>query len=602
MSRCLSALGLAALFLGTPLIAPGQIVLRKQIRGRVAAQPDVPPPDPKVTDAKALEAAGLKADDADALLTYFRQRTLSDSDLGRIQAVIRRFNEDDFDERLKAAAEAERFGPAAVGPLRTAAEAEGDPETAYRAAETLKRLEKVPHASVALAAVRALAESKPAAAAGVLLGFLPLADDDAVADEIRKTLVAMAVRDGAAEPALVAALTDSVAVRRAAAGVALIEGGPAGSRVHIPDAYPKVREAARVEKDADTRFQLVYSLLTVSREKEAVGALIDLLPDLPRGRLWQAEDYLLQLAGKDAPKAQFGRSWESVTAARDAWAGWWTAAAPATDLAAFRYEPRITGRTLIVLMDLRFGNPGAVVELGPDMKERWKIPGLSLPMDAQMLPDGTVAIAEQGGSRVTIRNTQGRVVSTRTVGGRNRVHGEPQQIQVLPDGNLLVVCRNTIVEYKKDADEEVMRYVRNQHDIAAARRLPDGSTAVMLVNGPNYCLFLDGKGFEQADRKLKTGMPYYQGGMDVPGKDRLLVTEMSQVVEYDLTTNKSVWKKQANQARSVQRLPNGNTLLVESGGTLSGRMVEVTPDGEEVWTFQPSGKLGGLTVSRAYRQ
>jgi len=93
-------------------------------------------------DEKALEAAGLKSDDTAGLLNYLRQRTLSDTDLTKIQAVIRRLGADDFEERLKAAREVESFGPAAVGPLRTASQSDPDYEVLYRAGECLKRMGK----------------------------------------------------------------------------------------------------------------------------------------------------------------------------------------------------------------------------------------------------------------------------------------------------------------------------------------------------------------------------------------------------------------------------------------------------------------------------
>src|SRR5205085_3433295 len=143
------------------------------------------------------------------------------------------------------------FGPAAIAPLRAASQSDADPEVAYRAGETLKRMESVSHTAVALATVRALAKLKPPEAPQALLGYLPLADTTAVEDEIRHALLGMAVRDGKPEPALVAALTDPAPVRRGAAAVALIEGGPARERVHIPEVYPKVKAAAKAEADPE---------------------------------------------------------------------------------------------------------------------------------------------------------------------------------------------------------------------------------------------------------------------------------------------------------------------------------------------------------------
>ena len=45
--------------------------------------------DQPIADKQALEAASLKEDDAAGLLGYLRTRTLSDSDLTKIQAIIK---------------------------------------------------------------------------------------------------------------------------------------------------------------------------------------------------------------------------------------------------------------------------------------------------------------------------------------------------------------------------------------------------------------------------------------------------------------------------------------------------------------------------------
>ncbi|MCZ2340677.1 MAG: PQQ-binding-like beta-propeller repeat protein [Bacteroidales bacterium] len=549
-------------------------------------------PKPTLTDAQALEAARLDASNPAPLLDYFRQRTLNDQDLTRIQAVIQRLGAADFDDRLQAAQEVEGFGPAAVGPLR-AAKADKDPEIAYRAGECLKRMEKVPHTAVARAAARALAKLQPEEAAGVLIKFLPLSDSEEVSAEIRLALKALAFRGGKADPALIAALKDTVAVRRSASAVALIEGSPS----HQHEAYTEVLAAAKRETDVETRFQMLFSLLTVAREKSAVGEIIEALPTLPRGRMWQAEDFLLQLAGDNAPKAVLGKTKESLKKAQDAWKAWWQTASTQIDLAKTPYTPRIAGKTILVMMDFRYGSMGEIVELGPDMNRNWKIGGLNSPMDVDFLKDGSVVVAEHNSNRVTIRDPKtNKTIANRTIGGANRVYGNPQQVQVLDNGNLLVTCRNVIVEFKKDKDEEAMRFVRNNYDIAAAHRLPDGQTVVLLQNGPNHCIFLDAKGKEVKERTLKVQMPYYQAYIDQPTKDTLLLTEMNRVVEYNLKDGKEVWKKIVNQPRSVQRLPNGNTLIVDAQ---SNKVVEYTPDGEDVWSYQPAS---GYNVFRAFRK
>jgi len=64
----------------------------------------------------------------------------------------------------------------------------------------------------------------------------------------------------------------------------------------------------------------------------------------------------------------------------------------------------------------------------------------------------------------------------------------------------------------------------------------------------------------------------------------------TRIVEMDPLTGKIVWEYQADPPRSFfsgsrgssHRLPNGNTFIAESN---TGRLLEVTPDGEIVWEF-----------------
>ena len=72
--------------------------------------------------------------------------------------------------------------------------------------------------------------------------------------------------------------------------------------------------------------------------------------------------------------------------------------------------------------------------------------------------------------------------------------------------------------------------------------------------------------------------------------DNGLVPKRSRAVEVDPLTGEIVWQYQGDPPASfytmskgsVQRLPNGNTLIAESD---KGRAIEVTPDKEVVWEF-----------------
>ena len=602
---------LATVLLAAAPPSPAQ-VLRRALRLAPLLAPeqtDAPAYDAAKADKAALAAAKIAPTDADGLLAYFERRTLTDIDADAIQAVISRLGGESFADRLKAMDDAEKFGPAAVGPLRKAAAI--DPtnvnaanfELAYRAGEVLKRLDKVPHAGVAVAAVRALAKVPHPRTSRVLLGFLPQADDGATAEEIQRTLVAVASVNGKADAFLVESLKDRSAAKRVYAATALIEGGDATLRVRVPDAHPKVVEAARVEADPDAKFVMTLALAVTARDKEAVAAILTMLPDLPRGRLWQAEDLLLVLAGADAPKVAFGATRPAVATAQAAWQAWWAKASPTLDLDKAAYTPRVQGKTLFVVMDPRNGS-GYVTELGPDLKERWRMTNLSNPHDAQVLADGTVAVAENNISSVSVRDTAGRVLSQKSTTGNaaRRIYAPPQQLQVVPGGDFVVVCRNVVLEMKRDKPDQSIVYERpNTHDIIAATRLPSGETAVLVQSQPDHLILLDKAGKELPDRKVATGPPPYQGHIVSSGPDRVLLTEAQKVVEYDLKEKKAVWSYAAPNARCLQRLPNGNTLIVDGTNSPDGsnRVVEVTPAGEEVWTHRLGG---GLMIFRAYRR
>lgn len=543
-----------------------------------------------LSDEEALKLAGLSPDDGAKLVGYLRQRTVSDTDQGKLLELIKKFRADRFDDRLAAAAEVETFGPAAIGPLKAVVrDMTVDPEIAYRAGLVLKKLENIPHSAVAAAAVRAVVKLKPPGAAEALLGFLPLADSDALAEEIREALVALAVRDGKADPVLVAALKDPSPLRRSAAYVALIEGGPAKERIRIPEVYQKVKQAVRGDSDIEAKFTGLWSLVRTTREKEFIPDLIAMIPQLPRGRVWQLEELLLQIAGKHPEGGRFGKSEEALVKARDAWTDWWKANAGTLDFTTKALKLRIEGYTDLIEFDQRGYGQSRIVTLGPDLKEKASLTGARNPTDVRMLSNGRFLVIENY-REVNERQPNGDVKNLKSL-------NQPMHAEKTKDGGLLVVCRAMVVEYDK-AGNQVWIHARPNNDILTGQRLPGGDVVFITSNpqGPN-CFRLDGKG-NAVGKPLTLGRVLNQqmNGMDVVGDDRILLCEPNRVVEYDLKTGKPGWNYTMNMATSVQRLPNGNTLIASVS---HNKAVEVTPDGEVVWEYQAKD---GLSVARAYRR
>lgn len=593
----------------TPVAPADDVVEAPQVVGRVQRQPvrprpGQPTPVAALTDEEALKKANLSPTDGAQLLEYLKHRTLSDADHGRISDIIAKFGADDFEARDAATEEVERYGSAAIGPLKKA-EQDRDPEIAYRARLALRKVETVPHTAVTAAAVRAIVKLKPAGAAAVLIGFLPLADSEGVADAIRTALVALAVKDGRAEPALVAALTDKSPVRRTAAYVALAEGGEPAERVRIKDAYPKLREAVLAETDPEAKFAGLWALALVTRDGEYVAALIDLIPKLPRGRVWQLEDLLLALAGTHPKDGRFLKSPEALEKARAAWLSWWKDKGAAA-LAKLDYKPRVTGHTDLIEMDSTGFGQGRVVCLGPDLKEKWRIVGINNPTDVKLAPNGNVWIAESNNNQITERDTTGRIVT------RRNVLQQPLNFEFLPDGGMSVVCRNNVVQFDKEGKQQWAH--ARPYDVMAGCRLPNGETLFVtnLYQGPGNpggpnCFRVDAKGTD-TKKPLTLGWIMQIQAMCPVGEDKFLVCERDnknpaapedRVAEYDLKTGKQTWKYDCprdSAPTSCQRLVNGNTLIALMN---HNKVIEVDPSGEIVWEHQSKD---GLKVGRAYRR
>jgi HEAT repeat protein len=175
-------------------------------------------------------------------------------------------------------------------------------------------LEQNPGA-LSAAAVRLIAQQRPAQAASVLLAFLPSAEDTNVLDEVRAALGAVAHVDGKPDPALAAALEDPLPLRRAVAVEALCQPGmepPAAVRKLLDDPKPSVRLRAALA-------------LARRHDARAVSLLISLLAELPLEQARLAEEFLSDLAGEQAPRAALAADEGARRRCRDAWAAWWSA-------------------------------------------------------------------------------------------------------------------------------------------------------------------------------------------------------------------------------------------------------------------------------------
>jgi hypothetical protein len=511
-------------------------------------------PDPVAQDEAELRSARVGTD-GPALLEFLRQRAGTDAGRARARELVKQLADDSFERREKASEELVKLGRVALPALREAAK-DRDPEVSRRAAECLRGIESDAGRLLASAALRLLAVRKPAGAAAVLLDYLPVAEDEGVADDIRAALAALAVKDGKADPALVKALADESALKRATAAEALARAGAKDQR----DALVKLLK----DQDAGVRQRVALGLLGM-KEREAVPVLIDLLGRLPAERGWETEDVLGRLAGEEAPSRPRESTDKALGEWRQAWHGWWKKHADTADLAAAARAPRFLGYTLVVLLD-----KGQVFETDRDGKTRWEIGGLSGPLDARVLPGDRVLIVESGTQQVTERNLKGEVLwSHKAV--------TPVAAQRLPNGNTFIATAGRLVEVRRD-NSEVSSITLPGASITTAQKLPDGR--IFCVTGQHRCLLLDAAGKELRGFDVPAGVQTtsslsFEG---LPAGHVLLVDYGGGAVRQYDAAGKVVWEAAVSRPISAWRLPGGNTVVSSQDNVL----VELDRAGKEV--------------------
>ncbi|MBX7105692.1 MAG: hypothetical protein K1X57_16540 [Gemmataceae bacterium] len=531
------------------------------LAGATAGQPD--------DDRKTLEAAGI-APDAPALVAYLRARSIPPEEREKIAGLIRQLADEHYTLREQATADLIARGLPAISQLRAAVN-DPDVEVVRRAEKCLAAIERVPTAVVSAAVLRAIARTRPDGVAKDLVAFLPFVDDDQVMEELRDTLAAVAVRGGSADPTLEAALADPSAAVRAVAG----EGF---ARARSPVARRLFTDA-----DRDVRTRICYSVVVRGRDKSSVAALIDRIIDAPDHWLSRVEDVLVRLAGDAAPAVTLGASEADRKKARDAWAEWWGRSAEKVDLAKLDNGPLLVGNTLMVALDTRTGT-GRVFEVGPDKTVIWKIEPLQQPSDALVVGRDRVLIAEQSGNQVTMRDFRGNIIWSKQV-------WIPSGFQALPNGHLLIVSRNQLIEW--DAKQnEVFSYQRERYDIIAACKESTGDFVIITSGGE--CIRISKTKAESKGFKLP-GVRSQFVGVEPLAPGKILMTYQGGVGEFDVTDGKKGWAATVSgNPTSVQRLANGNTLVA---GSTDKAVVELDRKGGAVWDYK-NPELGLVRKAR----
>lgn len=520
-------------------------------------------------DERALRQAGVDTSGA-GLLAFFRQHTASDANTATIRKLIQDLGDDSFRKRENATSRLSAIGGRAV-PLLREASTHRDVEVAARARSCLGQIKLGSVEALLSAAARLVAVRKPAGATQVLLGYLPLAEEEDVAEELEKALAALALPGGKPDAALLAALADKVPRVRASAGVALVRAGVAGT----------VPAVGKLLDDPEARVRLRVGLaLAAARDRQAVPVLIALLGELPAEETIEIDELLAFLAGDKAPAAVPGTTPAGRRDYRAAWEGWYRThkdKVTAERLAA-AFRPR--DRTLIVLL-----NAGRIVDVDAAGKTLWQVEGLKFPLDAQYLPGDRVLVAEYEGNRVSERNRKGEVVWEKKV-------VQPIVAQRLPNGNTFIATSSRLFEVDAKGQEVWEQPPPQRGRVMKALRLNNGDVAcVTMLGGTRFCV-IDREG--NIRRSFGVELSTSGGRLDVLRNGHVLIPEKDRgrVVEYD-THGKVAWEARCDEPVAVVGLRKGNVLVTVMQ---SQKAVELDRKGKVVWEHKADARL-----TRAWR-
>src|SRR5262249_12450506 len=150
------------------------------------------------------------------------------------------------------------------------------------------------------------------------------------------------------------------------------------------------------------------ALALAPHDAKAVPVLIELIAKLPYDESGQIHDFLQPLAGDKGPAAPEEGA-ESRKKCSAAWAAWWEAKSEKAELGKptrlVVEQGSYQGFTVICEH-----NTGNIMELGRDRKTRWSFGGTRNPVDAWVLPNNRVVVAEYGANMVSCRDMKGQVI------------------------------------------------------------------------------------------------------------------------------------------------------------------------------------------------
>ncbi|MFO0967789.1 MAG: hypothetical protein U0793_19680 [Gemmataceae bacterium] len=232
---------------------------------------------------------------------------------------------------------------------------------------------------------------------------------------------------------------------------------------------------------------------------------------------------------------------------------WYAAHASAIDTDGRAMRAPISASSWSANTTQRSASPAARCgESGRDLRPRFTIKGVMGVMDAQVLPNGRVLLAENSANKITERDQTGAIT------WEYGVPGNPITAQRLPNGNTFIAMYNSVMEI---TPEKKILYNLNRGPtfyIFSASKLRNGNVLAMTAQG----VIMEFDPFTNKDvRTINLGPAGGWCSVEAMPNGHYLVATMnnSQVREID-TTGKALMTINMGGVFRATRLPNGNVL------------------------------------------
>ena len=246
---------------------------------------------------------------------------------------------------------------------------------------------------------------------------------------------------------------------------------------------------------------------------------------------------------------------------------------------------------------------GAISIIGEDAQTEWSMLIATEVSDSILLKNGNVlhSCKTEGIREIKPDYASGKGGKTvwewkpEVINGKS---GEVHSCQLLPDGKILVGESHDGISYLKEIDHATGKVVKSvelkglgdQHStFRQVRKTPTGTYLITHFSGK-----ASAKEFDAQGKLLRTFPDGKYTAIRLPNKNTLISCgDSHRIIEVD-ETNKIVWEIKQNDlegvslgfAAGLQRLPNGNTVIVNwggHGGAKGPAVIEVTPDKKVVW-------------------